>query len=80
MVAQDQVSRSFRTEGPNQLWVADVTYFPTAAGTIYLVAIQDVFSHRVHSVLDYQSPVAYERRFAIEHGSNANPKINCPSN
>lgn len=35
---------------------------------------------RVHSALDYQSPVAYERGFAIERGSNANPKINCPSN
>ena len=36
--------------------------------------------HRIHSALDYQSPVAYERRFALKHGSNANPKINCPSN
>ena len=35
---------------------------------------------RIHSALDYQSPVAYERRLAIEHGSNTNSKINCPSN
>ena len=36
--------------------------------------------HRVHSALDYQSPVAFERRYAVEHGSTANPKMNCPSN
>ena len=35
---------------------------------------------RLHSALNYRSPVAHERRYAIEHGSNANPKINCPPN
>ena len=35
---------------------------------------------RIHSALDSQSPVTYERRFALEHSSTANPKINCPSN
>ena len=36
--------------------------------------------HRVHSALDYQCPVAYERRYVVEHGSTANPKTNCLSN
>ena len=47
VVAPDQVRRSFRAERPNQLWVADATYIPTAEGTVYLAAIQDVFSRRV---------------------------------
>jgi len=47
VVAPDQVRRSFRAARPNQLWVADATYIPTAEGTVYLAAIQDVFSRRV---------------------------------
>ena len=47
VVAPDQVRRSFRAERPKQLWVADATYIPTAEGTVYLAAIQEVFSRRV---------------------------------
>ena len=51
-------------------------------------ASREVFSYlegfynprRIHSALDYRSPVVYERRFAQEHGSVANPKMNCLSN
>ena len=46
-LALDQVRRNFQAERPNQLWVADATYIPTLEGTIYLAAIQDVFSRRV---------------------------------
>lgn len=35
---------------------------------------------RIHSSLDYRYPVAYDRRYALEHGSTATPKMNCPSN
>ena len=35
---------------------------------------------RIHSALDYRAPVAYERKYAQEHGSTANPKMNCLSN
>ena len=34
--APDLVDRSFTASGPNQLWVADITYVPTAAGFLYL--------------------------------------------
>ena len=30
--------------GPNQLWVADITYIAVATGFVYLAAILDVFS------------------------------------
>ena len=33
--------------GPNQLWVADITYIPTAAGFLYLAVVLDAFSRRV---------------------------------
>src|SRR5439155_17366805 len=45
--APDLVRRTFRATGPDRLWVADITYLPTAAGFLYLAAIVDVWSRRV---------------------------------
>lgn len=36
-----------RTVTPNQLWVADATYIPTAAGFYYLAVVLDVSSRRI---------------------------------
>ncbi len=43
----DLVDRDFRAAGPNQLWVADITYVPTAAGFLYLAVVLDAWSRRV---------------------------------
>ena len=74
--APDLVDRTFVATAPNQLWVADITYVPTWTGFLYLAVVLDVFSrrmaifdfiegfyntHRIHSALDYRSPVEYER-------------------
>ncbi len=45
--APDLVNRKFVAEGPNQLWVADMTYVPTWARFIYLAMVLDVWSRRV---------------------------------
>jgi putative transposase len=45
--AADLVKREFRAAGPNQLWVADITYVPTWAGFIYLAIVLDVWSRRI---------------------------------
>ncbi len=45
--APDLVQRVFAAEGPNRLWVADITYIPTWAGFLYLAVVLDVFSRRV---------------------------------
>jgi putative transposase len=45
--APDLVKREFKAIGPNQLWVADMTYVPTWAGFIYLAVVLDVWSRRV---------------------------------
>jgi len=45
--APDLVDRDFRADGPNQLWVADITYVPTWAGFLYLAVVLDVWSRRV---------------------------------
>lgn len=45
--APDLVERRFTADGPNQLWVADITYIPTAAGFLYLAVVLDVWSRRI---------------------------------
>ena len=45
--APDLVNRQFVAAGPNELWVADMTYVPTWAGFIYLAMVLDVWSRRV---------------------------------
>src|SRR5205814_2288011 len=45
--APDLVDRNFIADRPNQLWVADITYIPTAAGFLYLAVVLDAFSRRV---------------------------------
>ena len=45
--APDLVDRDFSATGPNQLWVADITYVPTWVGFLYLAVVLDVFSRRI---------------------------------
>ena len=45
--APDLVERRFDADGPDRLWVADITYVPTAVGFVYLAVVLDVFSRRV---------------------------------
>lgn len=45
--APDLVNRQFTAAGPDQLWVADITYVPTLAGFLFLAIVLDVFSRRV---------------------------------
>ena len=45
--APDLVERDFEVSGPDQLWVADITYVPTWAGFLYLSVVIDAFSRRV---------------------------------
>ena len=43
----DLVKRDFTAKGPNQLWVADITYVPTWGGFLYLAIVLDVWSRRI---------------------------------
>lgn len=40
-------AKGMRLDGPNQLWVADITYIAIAKGFVYLAAILDAWSRRV---------------------------------
>lgn len=37
----------FTAPQPNDTWVSDITYIPTAEGWLYLAGIQNVFSRRI---------------------------------
>ena len=41
------LTRNKIVDGPNQLWVADITYIAIATGFIYLAAVLDAWSRRV---------------------------------
>ena len=43
----DLVERDFTGVGPNQLWVADITYVETRVGFVYTAFVTDVFSRAI---------------------------------
>ena len=43
----DLVQRDFNADGPNRLWVADLTYVATWAGFVYVALVIDVFSRAI---------------------------------
>jgi putative transposase len=45
--APDLVDRKFTAEHPNRLWVADITFVPTAAGFLYLAVVLDACSRKI---------------------------------
>ncbi len=46
-VHDDYVKRNFTAQGPDQVWVTDITEHPTAEGKLYCCAIKDLFSNRI---------------------------------
>ena len=43
----DLVRRQFSADGPDRLWLTDITEHPTAEGKLYLCAIKDAWSNRI---------------------------------
>jgi len=43
----DLVERNFTADGPNRLWVADLTYVATWIGFVYVAFVIDVFSRKI---------------------------------
>jgi putative transposase len=80
--APDLVDRNFTAPGPDQLWVADITYIPTWAGFLYLAVVLDAWSRRVvgwamathlrtELVLDaFNMAVAQRRPWNVVHHSD----------
>src|ERR1700729_4172885 len=45
--APDLVDRDFTAVAPNKLWVADITFVPTANGFLYLAVVLDAWSRKI---------------------------------
>ncbi|MCX4406087.1 IS3 family transposase [Streptomyces sp. NBC_01764] len=67
-VHDDLVRRDFTTDGPNRLWLADITEHATAEGKLYLCAIKDVFSNRI---VGYSIDARMKSRLAVNALDNA---------
>jgi putative transposase len=46
-IAPNRIARDFTAEAPNRVWLADITYIPTAQGWLYLAAVMDLFSRKI---------------------------------
>lgn len=46
-VAENLLGQNFAAEAPNQVWVTDLTYIPTAEGWLYLAGHKDLFTGEV---------------------------------
>lgn len=46
-VAPNRLNREFQATQPNEKWLADITYIPTAEGWLYLAVVLDLFSRKV---------------------------------
>ncbi|WP_241748401.1 IS3 family transposase [Streptomyces sp. M3] len=46
-VHDDRVKRDFTADGPNRLWLTDITEHAAGEGKLYLCAVKDVYSGRI---------------------------------
>lgn len=46
-IAPNQLARQFDVDQPNQAYVGDITYLPTAEGWLYLAVVIDLYSRQV---------------------------------
>ena len=46
-IAPNLIARDFTAAAPNRVWLADITYIPTAEGWLYLAAVMDLFSRKI---------------------------------
>ncbi|MEU5334472.1 IS3 family transposase [Streptomyces asoensis] len=67
-VHDDLVRRDFTADGPNRLWLADITEHATGDGKLYLCAIKDVFSNRI---VGYSIDARMKPRLAVSALDNA---------
>lgn len=63
-----RVRHEFTADGPNQLWLTDVTEHKTAEGKLYLCAIKDVFANKI---VGYSIDSRMKSKLAVNALNNA---------
>ncbi len=46
-IAPNVLERNFTATAPNQKWLADMTYIPTAEGWLYLALVMDLYARKI---------------------------------
>ena len=46
-LAPNLLARNFEAQRPNEKWVSDITYIPTAEGWLYLAGVMDLHSRKI---------------------------------
>jgi putative transposase len=46
-ISANVLDRQFNPKGPNQAWVADITYIRTSSGWLYLAVVLDLYARKV---------------------------------
>jgi transposase InsO family protein len=46
-VAPNRLDQNFRASRPNEKWLVDITYIPTAEGWLYLAVVMDLYARRI---------------------------------
>jgi len=46
-VADNLLDQQFEADGPNEVWLADITYVRTDEGGMYVAAVVDVYSRKI---------------------------------
>ncbi len=49
------LEQNFQTDGPNRVWLSDITYIDTDEGWLFLTTVQDMWSRRMvgHAITDH---------------------------
>jgi putative transposase len=75
-VAPNRLNRDFQASRPNEKWLADITYIPTAEGWLYLAVVMDLFSRKIvgWSFADNLESRLVERAFqmAVQNAATLN--------
>ena len=77
-VAPNRLNREFQAARPDEKWLADITYIPTAEGWLYLAVVMDLFSRKIvgwsfsasleSSLVEHAFQMAVQNRAALSGG------------
>jgi len=58
--APNILQQNFHTDGPNRVWLSDITYIDTDEGWLYLTTVEDMWSRRMvgHAITDHMRATA----------------------
>lgn len=67
-VHDDLVQRQFTADGPNQVWLTDITEHRTSEGKLYLCAVKDLFGNKI---VGYSMGPRMKAKLAVQVLENA---------